>query len=212
MLADQLYETLQTEPDYLVSVMVGNNLDALNQRAQQLRLAKSPLTGDQMFDLFAQLALAGDFESIQQLISGITYEPGVLTKSNDRFFFETFSPYYKSRPVIMALNSGGDNMGPPKLDDWMADYDNAGGGNGWWSDFDWGGVIGSLGGVISIFDGWGNDGEETFTPPNPNPNPNQNPNNKDVNESFFSSENMKTYAPWVLVLALVGWLAYRGKL
>lgn len=192
----EAYEKIRTEPDYLVSVMVANNLAALNKRAQDLRLAKADLTADGMFGLFSNLAQNARFQDISSLVTGVNYEPNQLTKGNDKFFFEEFSPAMREQFV-----------GPPTEEDFWSQYEGAGNGQ-WWTDFDWGGVIDSLGGVINVFGNWGQDGEEPEFTPNPEPNPTQAP----AAQSVLSTENLKAYGPWFFILVLVAWMAYRGKL
>ena len=117
-----------------------------------------------------------------------------LLKATTVFFFEGFSP-------LMNENF----VGPPTEGEFWEQYETAGDG-GWWTDFDWGGVIGGLGGVINIFSNWGDDVSDddgaTIIVDTPAP--------TDTKPTF--EENAMKYGPWVLVAFLIGWLAYRGKL
>lgn len=198
MTAYEAYERLRTDPEYLVSVMVANNLKELNQRAQQLQLAKADLNADGMFRLFDRLAREEDYQTIQSLITGIDYVPNKLTKGNDQFFFQQFSPLYSQSPTTVQTE-----------EEFWDQYTEAGDGD-WWSDFDWGGVLSGLGDVISVFSNWGQDNEPPVqTPPNTNQN-NQNNNNGGGESTYM--DKVKTYGPWVAVVVLVLWLAYRKKL
>lgn len=206
MTQEELYNRLIQEPTYLVDLMVANNLPALNKKAVDLQLSSSNLNGNQMFALFDMLAKQERYSEINQLINGIDYVPNQLPKGNDPFFFERFSPLMKNQLV-----------GPPTEEQFWEQYTNAGSeegesGSKWWTDFDWGGVLEGLGGVIGVFSNWGADGEETYTPP-PAENPNNGQNlNTAGSGNIFSSDNLKTYGPWVAVAVLVLWLAYRKKL
>ena len=86
MKGHEYFNHLQTNTPYLVSVMVENNLDGLNDRASQLQLSNRELSKDEMFDLFKKESKLGNLDNINGLINGVDYVPNKLTKGNDRFF------------------------------------------------------------------------------------------------------------------------------
>jgi hypothetical protein len=201
MTPEQAYNKFQSEPDYLVSAIVANNLERLNELAQQYQLSSRNLSADGMFALFNELAKEQDFSSIEALLSGLDYQAGKLPKGTDKFFFENFSPAFLESPTTVQTEA-----------EFWEQYNDQGNGQ-WWTDFDWGGVVDSLGGVIEIFSGWGADGEETFTPsPSTQPPAASNTNNSGMASGLFTADNLKIYGPYVLILALVLWMAYRKKL
>lgn len=159
----EYYNDLQ-QPSTLASMMVHNNLDGLNQRAIQFGHIQSPLGREEMFSLIKRFSASGDYQTLQQLFS-VDYVPNVFPRSNDVFFFNQFSPTYRN------------NLdGPPTEEEWWNGYNDTGNGS-WWSDMDWGGIVDSLGGVITIFSGWGD--EPTDTPaPAPAPVPGYQPPSK----------------------------------
>lgn len=204
MTPEQAYEKLRTDTDYLVSVMVANNLEALNTRAEQLQLIKAPLTADGMFSLMFKLSANNDIATISELVNGIDYAPNKLTRGNDKFFFENFSPLMNQAFV-----------GPPTEEEFWGQYEQANEGD-WWTDFDWGGVIDSLGGFINVFSNWGENEETPGYNPNPQPpttgNGNNSGNNNGDNGNIFSADNLKTFGPYVVIVLLIAWMAYRKKL
>jgi hypothetical protein len=159
-----------------------------------------------MFALIRDLAFNGQFADIEALTDNVWYQPNVLPKGNDEFFFGSFSPRMTQKNYQTQRND--DFVGPPTEEEWWNQYNTEGDGD-WWTDFDWAGVIGALGGAVAIFSNWGEDTPDTAPGPRPQPGPG---NGNDTDTDSPTMAAVKKYWPIGVLLLVLAYLAAKGKL
>lgn len=153
------FNSFQNDPGKLISTAIHNNLAGLNVRARQYVYTERDLTDQEMYQLIRSMAANGDTDGLQALLS-IDYRLNVLPPGNDAFFLTHFSPRFMQRHYRNGEGEGEDLIhGIFTQEEW----NDMQAGEFNWSDLNWGNIIQGLGGVVSIFTGWGQE-EEAPTP------------------------------------------------
>lgn len=167
-----------SNPQHLFTLIVENNPEGVSNQMQSWGWSYSDSSPEQMIEELMKAWNSGGQVRQQaiKLVSNVQYRFGVFPSG-----FDQVITGQAPQPMLQTT-------------------DGQGAEGNWYSDIDWGGIIGAIGGIVTDATGGGSNG---WTPEGPNSTPGAAPGVDDAEDSEGSKKTMQWVAVGAAVLIII---------